>query len=364
MIPRKNDPTVAWVGVIGLEASEIAWNGSGYARLFFGVSGTSVLAEEREQKVVSVPIAALKRSESPRSTGEDREHIARLAQVDEPLPPLLVDRGSMRVIDGMHRLGAAIHRGQQRIDVTFFDGTAEDAFLRAVEANVRHGLPLSVADRRAAAVRIVASHPHMSDRAIAQIAGLGAKTVAAIRRGVAGAASQPDTRVGRDGKVRPLNGAAGRRRAAQLIAERPQASLREVARLAGISPATASDVRKRMSVGEAPVLQRPVARDPVPSADTAATQGEWPARRVAPRDPASVLEKLLRDPALRHQGAGRQLLSLLRQNAVIGTRGWADLIAAVPPHCRTLVVDLARQYAETWQAIARELNERVQPIPR
>jgi hypothetical protein len=127
----------------------------------------------------------------------------------------------------------------------------------AVEANVTHGLPLSLADRRAAAERIVTSHPHLSDRAIARTAGLGAKAVAAIRRRVAETADGPQLQagVGRDGKVRPLNSLEGRSRAAERLAERPEASLREVARLAGISPATVSDVRRRLAAGEIPATE-------------------------------------------------------------------------------------------------------------
>lgn len=37
-----------------------------------------------------------------------------------------------------------------------------------------------------------------------------------------------------------------------MMAENPNASLREVARVAGISPATASDVKKRIQAGRPP----------------------------------------------------------------------------------------------------------------
>ncbi|MGW4273295.1 hypothetical protein ACWEGQ_13250 [Streptomyces seoulensis] len=92
---------------------------------------------------------------SLRSQGPDREHVARLAEVEGPLPPILVDRRTLHVIDGMHRLMAAFVRGERVIRVEYFEGSTEDAFLRAVQANVTHGLPLSQADRRAAAARIV-----------------------------------------------------------------------------------------------------------------------------------------------------------------------------------------------------------------
>lgn len=328
-------------------------------------------AEPREPQCVEVPIAVLTAGESPRSAGEDEEHITRMAETEEQLPPILVDRRTMRVIDGMHRLAAARLRGQQTISVRLFDGSADDAFLRSVEANVVHGLPLSQADRRAAAARIVATHPHMSDRSIARASGLGAKTVAAIRQG-SGAGPQENLRVGRDGRVRPLSSVQGRQRAAEVLAEHPQASLREVARIAGISPTTVSDVRKHLEAGQDP---GGTGREPRPQVDvdtTAARERSTAplAAAVSPTvqrmqppqaDPAAVLEKLLRDPALRHRESGRQLLRLLQHNA-IGQQMWADLAAAVPPHSGSLVAHLARRYAETWTEFAQELGERLQDL--
>ncbi|MGW1998292.1 transcriptional regulator [Embleya sp. NPDC001921] len=321
------------------------------------------LNKHRVKEILTVPIASLVPGESPRSEGQDQEHISRLAEIDEPLPPILVNRNTGQVIDGIHRLMAALSKGREVIDVELFDGTDEDAFLHAVKANVGHGLPLSQADRRAAATRIIASHPHMSDRAIARIAGLGAKTVGAIRRRSAGALPQLNARIGRDGRIRPLNSVEGRQRAAEVIAAHPKASLREIARLAGISPATASDVRKRLESGEGPVGVLPVEIDAQDETETGRSTGSRVERKVRTLqpDPGSVVEKLLRDPSLRHKEEGRHLLRILRQNA-IGMEEWAELTAAVPPHCGALVVHLARQYAETWLGFAQELDERVRSV--
>jgi hypothetical protein len=63
----------------------------------------------------------------------------------------------MRVIDGMHRLRAAQLRGDHGVEVKFFDGDADEAFIAAVRANITHGLPLTLADRKAAAQRILAA---------------------------------------------------------------------------------------------------------------------------------------------------------------------------------------------------------------
>ncbi|MFJ3927486.1 transcriptional regulator [Streptomyces sp. NPDC090022] len=331
---------------------------------------TATASDTRGRQIVSLPIALLVPGESPRLDGQDTEHVTRLAELDAPLPPILVDRRTMRVIDGMHRLLAACLRGQEVIEAELFDGTPEEAFLRAVEANVTHGLPLSQKDRRAAAARIIEAHPHMSDRAIARASGLGAKSVAVIRRASAGEAGQPAVRVGQDGRVRPLSSAEGRRRAAELIAENPEASLREVARHAGISPATVSDVRKRLLAGQPPVAEpRPVAVPPeadgvVPSASEPVSRPR-PVRkaRLAQLDPVSLMDKLVRDPSLRHKEGGRHLLRLLQQGA-LGNQAWAQLAAAVPSHCRGLVVSLAHQYAETWMEFAQELDESIRPEGR
>ncbi|HEX9335644.1 MAG TPA: streptomycin biosynthesis protein, partial [Pseudonocardiaceae bacterium] len=203
-----------------------------------------------------VTIDTLMLTDSPRLAGENTEHTRRLADSDDYLPPILVHRPTGWVIDGAHRVRAAILRGQTRIAAQFFDGPMDAAFVLAVRGNIAHGLPLSPADRRAAAERIVRSHPRWSDRAIAAATGLSDKTVRAIRRRSTSETPQLNTRVGRDGRVRPLNAANGRRLAAELIAERPDAGLREIASAAGISLATAHDVRIRLQRGEDPVPAR------------------------------------------------------------------------------------------------------------
>jgi ParB-like chromosome segregation protein Spo0J len=283
--------------------------------------------------------------------------------MDVQLPPVLVARHTMRVIDGMHRLLAASLQGRDTIDVRFFDGTPEDAFLRAVEANVTHGLPLAQADRRAAAVRIVESHPHLSDRAIAQLAGLSAKAVAGIRRRSA-AVPHLEARVGKDGKVRPLSSVEGRQRAAEFLTQHPGASLREVARDAGVSPGTARDVRKRLERGEQPAPVRPQlaaqggeAEDHDGSADPAVGIGAGRALRAMRQAPGFVLDKLQRDPSLRHNEQGRRLLRWL-QHSPVDSQECSSVVAAVPPHCATLVVQLARQNAQMWRDFAQELDER------
>jgi ParB-like chromosome segregation protein Spo0J len=333
-------------------------------------------ATKNATQIQAVPIMSLRLGESPRLNGEDKAHIARLAETDGPLPPILVDRRTMRVIDGMHRLMAASLQGRETIDAEFFDGSEADVFLRAVQENVAHGLPLTQADRRAAAERIIASHPHMSDRAIGHVAGLAAKTVGSIRKRLTEDPTWLNARVGRDGRVRPLDSSVARERAAELLTDRPESSLRDVARAVGLSPATVLDVRKRLERGESPVPERIAADGGHGSSSgrpgsgaTGAANGGWAPRpralaaraAAAPANPAATVEKLLRDPSLRNNERGKGMLRLLHVNAISADQ-LPDTVGAVPPHCVGAVVQLARHYAEMWQEFAQELAGRARII--
>jgi ParB-like chromosome segregation protein Spo0J len=299
--------------------------------------------------------------DSPRLEGEDKDHVLRLAALESRLPPILVDRRTMRVIDGIHRLMAASLKGQRTIDVEFFDGSPEDAFLKAVEANVEHGLPLTQADRTAAALRILKSHPSMSDRAIAKSAGLGARTVAELRRS-SGAVPKTNFRIGRDGKVRPLNGAKGRLRVAELIRENPEASLRQVARTAGVSPATALDVRRRLARGEEPVPNQAGSAGLHAAHDAPAPSASLPAENVsAGPPPIATLDKLMRDPSLRHSELGRRLLRLFRENE-LGAKEMSTIVASVPSHCIEMIIEVSRHNSQIWEEFAKELKRRAQAV--
>jgi hypothetical protein len=293
--------------------------------------------------VCTVEIASLLPADSPRLDGEDAEHVRRLIETDTELPPILVHRRTMRVIDGMHRLRAATLKGHGRIAVKFFDGSWEESFLRAVEENTAHGLPLSLADRKAAATRIIGTHPQLSNRAIAIRTGLAAKTVAVIRRTCDGEAQ--DTRIGADGRRRPLNAAEGRRRAAEVISARPDAPLREIARDAGVSLGTAYDVRMRLRDGQdrLPARQRAMPdhdrrEEPIPAR---------PAQTPPSKGCSAILQGLMRDPSLRHTDPGRELLRWLRSRAIT-TDDWSALVDAVPTHRTYAVAEIARQCAEAW----------------
>jgi hypothetical protein len=183
--------------------------------------------------------------DSPRAEGEDASHIKLLAALSTELPPILVHRPTMRVIDGMHRLRAAVIRGQGSVEVEYFHGTEADAFVLSVEINQKRGLPLSLTDRRHAAARIITYHPEWSNRRIAAATGLAPNTVGSIRKRSTAQYAHQGLTIGRDDKARPRDAAARRRRAEALTRENPAASVREIARAAGISVGTVQCARHR-----------------------------------------------------------------------------------------------------------------------
>lgn len=321
------------------------------------------LAAHGPAEILEVPIMSLYPGETPRLNGEDKAHIARLAETEAPLPPILVDKRTMRVIDGMHRLMAASMQGREMINVVFFEGSDADVFLRAVQENVAHGLPLTQADRRAAVERIIATHPHLSDRAIGQAAGLAAKTVASIRRRSTEESPQSSVRVGRDGRVRPVNSSEGRRRAAELLTGQPQASLRDVARSAGVSPSTVLDVRKRLERGESPVPGRSATAQSADSGPAEADEPEQSPRplRPVPPNPPDTVAKLLRDPSLRNNERGKNVLRLLYVSAAAEEQ-LSDAAAVLPPHSVGVIGPLARHYAKMWLDFANHLDGRARII--
>ncbi len=310
--------------------------------------------------MVLVDLDELSEGGSPRVAGVDESHVDVLAAVLDRLPPILVHRETLRVIDGVHRVRAARLIGRTRLPARMVDADAADAFVAAVRANTEHGLPLSLADRKAAAATILRTHPHWSDRMIADVVGLSAKTVAATRTGDGAA------RTGRDGKVRPLDGARRRRVAARLLGENPDLSLRQVARMAGISPETVRSVRVRMARGEDPATQdhasptfKPgeshVQTGRVPRSDQASpTFRAGESHKPAQPDWATVVRQLRADPSLRFTETGRALLRLMEAHAVSSGR-WESIAGGVPPHCRSTVAAVAGEFARAWHSFAEQV---------
>jgi hypothetical protein len=153
------------------------------------------------------------------------------------------------VIDGVHRVAAARMLGLLRIDASLFTGGPDAALIEFVRRNVQHGLPLTLRERKWAATRVLRVHPDWSDRRIAGICALSPKTVGRLRAhdGSDAEGVPQSVRVGRDNRLRPVNGVSARARVAKALEENPGASLRSVAAKVGVSPETVRSVRLRLA---------------------------------------------------------------------------------------------------------------------
>jgi hypothetical protein len=317
-----------------------------------GPAATVKLREVRDEDTAELSIVDLLPANSPRLEEVD-EHIQVLAEADTKLPPILVHRTTLRVIDGMHRLRAAQRRGATTIAVQYFDGDEREAFVMSVRLNSTHGLPLTLADRKNAALRVIQYHPEWSDRSIAALVSISDKTVGAIRRRESTNLPQHATRIGRDNESYPLSSREGRLRASEIFRQNPNATTREVARVAEISATTAKDVRNRLLRGE----------DPVPPKQRETRDGatKAPTRNRAPAQHGSTVElaHLRADPSLRFSESGR---TLLRWLTALGTTedDWIAIVDSVPSHCAPAVAELARQRSEGWHRFALALDRRVE----
>ena len=137
-------------------------------------------------QTTDLPLQLLHDSEAyqPRVDGLDSEHLTRLRETDPvEWPPLIVRPntvGGYDVLDGFHRLAVAreLKLVTLRCDVQH-DEDALTALLTAFEANSRHGLPLTLKDRKAFARRLYALVPDLSWAELGALAGLSDKTAKA-----------------------------------------------------------------------------------------------------------------------------------------------------------------------------------------
>jgi ParB-like chromosome segregation protein Spo0J len=313
--------------------------------------GETAPGVESRELPTRVAMDELHPSESLRMGGVNEEHVLALVESAADLPPILVHRATMRVIDGLHRIRAARLRGDDAIEVRYFDGSEDDAFVLGVRENIAHGLPLSLADRRVAAGRILLLRPQWSDRAIAAAAGLSPKTVGALRRERAGDLDPAQVRAGRDGRLRPVNSTEVRELAGRYLAQHPDARPSEVAQATGVSLRTARDLRSRIdrekkSVHAAP----PPARRPEGRPTDAAPQDSR-------EDVAHILRVLRSDPSLRFTESGRVLIRAFEAQAVCASNV-EQLLDNLPSHCMTLVMNMARVCAGTWREFAEGVEAR------
>lgn len=303
-----------------------------------------------------VVIESLLPARSPRLKGEDPEHIQALAETDAQLPPIIVHRATMRIIDGAHRVAAARSRGVTSIAACFFDGTDQEAFALAVRANITHGLPLTHAERVAAATVLIQQNPSWSDRSVAATSGLSPGTVKGVRQRAVPEGARDEARIGRDGRARPTDP----------IEKRQQ--IREVIERCRAPPCGRSQSRWSFPVDGARRAVPHAARDGGGGAVRAVRIGHGPPDRparakAAPGDRAEPGRGHQRHPGQPHPRpvsavhrvrAGDAALAVDPRRA---TGEWHQLVSQLPPHTAYIFANLAQQCADEWGRLALSLKQ-------
>ncbi|MFF3646539.1 ParB/RepB/Spo0J family partition protein [Streptomyces sp. NPDC002564] len=299
---------------------------------------------EVSASITLLPINALRDADSPR-LAIDQNHVRALAACTDKLPPIIVHRSTMKVIDGMHRLQAARLNGQEALEVRYFEGSDRESFLLAVELNMKNGLALTLSDRKKSAMKILEIFPEWSDRAVAMNTGLSGKTVGVLRRKFAGKIAQAPLRVGRDGRVRPLNSHKERQKNSGIPSEGPDILARETAGAAGTPGPGARDMQKRLGMDEGP-----------PPAGAAKAQAAQPGMEAMGSlvDLLTQLESLKRDPAMKYSNDGREMIRWLEARIIRRTD--PGLVLQAPAHQARKIAALARACAAQWNCIATRME--------
>jgi ParB-like chromosome segregation protein Spo0J len=285
--------------------------------------------------VVEVPVRLLGPGFSPRSTPVSDTHVAMLMERAEEWPPIVLRRSDHALIDGHHRVEAARRLRLPVIGALFFEGTDHDCYVEAIDRNIRHGLPLSLRERKTAASRLLAERSDWSDRQVAVICGLSPTTVGGLRAGAvflpvsgangSGATGASDRRLGKDGRSRPVDAPAVRRRIREVVQDNPSASVRAVARIVGASPETVRSVRLKMRSAESSSAEPFVCAE-VPS-------------------------------AFQSTGPGRAFLAWFSKTEIT-PEDLALYATSVPPERATEVIAEARRRATSWRDFADRIEAR------
>jgi len=310
-----------------------------------------VASPKAADETTEVAIATLKSGILLRFAGEDVEHAQSLAWRLDDCPPILVERRTATVIDGAHRVLAAKLLGRETICVRYFTGTRQEAFVEAVKANVSHGKPLTLAEREAAAKKLLEMHSDWSNRLLASVCGLSDKTVDRLRKSAA-ELPQSSARIGRDGRRRPVDTRLLRNEIATALRAQPDARPDDVARSLRTSASTVRDVRKRLQGGADPVQPKRDADAPRPRITLPLPDGD----ERAPVDWSS-------DKAILSLPGGGGFAKWLAQTK-IEPRDWEAHLFEIPLGRIPQLIEESKTRAAEWSDFAASLEKRFKELSR
>jgi hypothetical protein len=104
------------------------------------------------------------------------ETVIRYMESFAALPPVRVQRGSNVLVDGYHRVEAAVRLGLEEIGVQEEEIPDEELYLVAGLANAQHGQPLTRPERNRLAVALVSRYGRLREEA-AELLGISASAV-------------------------------------------------------------------------------------------------------------------------------------------------------------------------------------------
>jgi hypothetical protein len=289
---------------------------------------------------VRVPVDAIQPGETLRLGRVNEGYLDAIVELRGTWEPLSVTQ-DLQVIDGHYRLLAARRLAYTSVECVIFIGDDCDAFVEGVRQNTCHGLPLTLPERKNAAIRILAFRDGWSDRRIAELCGLAHDTVGRLRRERACQSGGPrhlDSQRDGNRSSRHTRESDARARIAQAIKETPSASLRQLARATGSSHETVRAVRRRLQSA------------PERTADLSPGDRRIPGKRAV--SPST-------DVAFTSTAPGASFAEWFERTAV-GT-DWVDYVDSVPLSRVYEIVDDAHRRAAAWANFAAALTARVAP---
>ncbi len=302
-----------------------------------------------------VALDGLSINEHLRTGGLSETHISLLMQVASPWPPIVVwgDRGL--IIDGSHRVEAARRLNRTSLRAVQFRGTFDEAYVESVRLNVRHGLPLTMDDRRRAAAWMVRRHSDWSNMRIAELCGVSSRAVARLREDVhtdeRTSAEPIERRTGRDGRRRPVEHEKVRERIVMELRRNPTGSLREIGAVAGASPETVRAVKAtKHDIGSTGQVKE----------NCEAHDTEWRSAIGSARSRGMTVTSTedfwLNDSALLATGEGTQFASWFDATKVDGD--YLKYVPEVPLSRVYEIADEAHRRSAAWTEFAKALEAR------
>lgn len=166
-------------------------------------------------------------------------------------PPVVAfyDGEDYWLADGFHRLEAYQRLGRKKVDVEVYNGTKREAQLYAMQANIKHGLRATRADKQKAVLILLQDEEwsKWSQEEIARRAGVAPTTVANLRKrhGIEASTERTYTK---DGRVHSMQTATIGKRATEREAKPATLQTRELPVLDSKEQAKAQEFALRYGV--------------------------------------------------------------------------------------------------------------------